>query len=269
MVVSQNWSDAMSLATFAPISTEQSALRPWRSRSEMSTTPLSSKSMPLIADSTFAPGATDSLMVGMSGLRNWCGRQKQTIVAPLTASARSGTAFTFGVNLAPLRYLTFSLVSLIISVSGLPSIISSYTYSLTSLSKMSWRSAFWPRMRTSAEPKLPLPTIASFSLPAAPLNRREPGRARPLETRESIVQAVEVTGCGEEGAPQGGRGRGLGGGGALLEVEGRQAGQTFPFAGVCVVNGTERCAARVRERVLCSSRRGQRQRDYALARYIK
>jgi len=28
-------------------------------------------------------------------IRTWCGRQKQTMVAPLTASARSGTARTW------------------------------------------------------------------------------------------------------------------------------------------------------------------------------
>ena len=122
-------------------------------------------------------GARRALIVGMSGLRNWWGRQKQTIVAPSTAFSSDGSATTFGVNLAPLRYLTFSFVSLMICVRGLPSIISSCTYILTSLSKTSWRAALRPRMRTSAEPKLPDPTMAIFSDPAAAYPRAPNGRA--------------------------------------------------------------------------------------------
>lgn len=78
------------------------------------------------------------------------------MVAPATALSMLGSATTLGVNLAPLRYLTFSFVSLMICVSGLPSIISSCTYILTSLSKTSCLRALRPRMRMSAEPKLPL-----------------------------------------------------------------------------------------------------------------
>ena len=123
--------------------------------------------MPLIADRHFTPGAAAALIFGTIGLRNWWGRQKQTIVAPSTAFSSDGSATTLGVNLAPLRYLTFSLVSLMIWVSGLPSIISSCTYIDTLGSKVSGlSSAFLPRMRTSAEPKLPEPIMAIFSLPA-------------------------------------------------------------------------------------------------------
>ena len=127
---------------------------------------LSSKSMPLMADRHLTPGAAAATIAGTIGLRNWWGRQKQTMVAPETAEAMSGSATTFGVNFAPFRYLTFSFVSLMIDVSGLPSIISSCTYIFTSLSKTSCLSALRPRMRTSAEPKLPEPTIAIFSEPA-------------------------------------------------------------------------------------------------------
>mmetsp|Transcript_5874 Transcript_5874/g.13671 ORF Transcript_5874/g.13671 Transcript_5874/m.13671 type:complete len:205 (-) Transcript_5874:126-740(-) len=148
------------------MSTEQSAESSWRMMSEMSTMPLSSKSMPLMAESALAPGATEALIAGISGLRNWWGRQKQTIVAPSTAFSSDGSATTLGVNLAPLRYLTFSLVSLMIWVSGLPSIISSCTYMVTVGSNSGFSSAFLPRMRTSAEPKLPEPIMAIFSLPA-------------------------------------------------------------------------------------------------------
>ena len=127
----------MSLATFAPMSTEQSAFSSLRRMSEMSTMPFSSKSMPLMAESTLTPGAAAALILGIMGLRNWWGRQKQIMVAPLVALSRLGSAITFFVNLAPLRYLTFSFVSLMILVSGLPSIISSCTYMRTSLSNTS------------------------------------------------------------------------------------------------------------------------------------
>ena len=55
----------------APISTEQSPPSSLRMMSEMSTMPLSSKSMPLIAERYLAPGATDALIFGTIGLRNW------------------------------------------------------------------------------------------------------------------------------------------------------------------------------------------------------
>ena len=70
MVVSQKASEAMSLATFAPISTEQSACSCSRMMSEMSTMPLSSKSMPLMAERHLTPGAAAALMAGTMGLRN-------------------------------------------------------------------------------------------------------------------------------------------------------------------------------------------------------
>ena len=57
IVVSQKASEAMSFATLAPISTEQSALSCSRMMSEISTMPLSSKSMPLIAERHLTPGA--------------------------------------------------------------------------------------------------------------------------------------------------------------------------------------------------------------------
>jgi hypothetical protein len=160
----------------------------------MRTTPLSSKSIPLIAESSLAPGATDAAILGMRGLRNWWGRQKHTIVAPLTASVMSGTATTFSVNLAPFRYLTFSCSLLMICVSGTPSIISSCTYMRTSLSKTGWRSAFWPRMRTSAEPKLPDPTIAIFSAPAA--------AAKPRRETVSAERNMEVSSAGQGAGQQ-------------------------------------------------------------------
>merc|ERR1719409_543783 len=131
----------MSLATLAPISTEQSAWSWSRMMSEISTIPLSSKSMPLMAERHLTPGAAAALIAGTIGFRNWCGKQKQIIVAPSTASSIFGLATTLVVNLAPFRYLTFSLVSLMISVSGLPSIISSCTYILTSESNVSCFSA--------------------------------------------------------------------------------------------------------------------------------
>ena len=57
--------------------------------------------MPLIADRHFTPGAAAALIFGTIGLRNWCGKQKHTIVAPETAEEMSGSATTLGVNLAP------------------------------------------------------------------------------------------------------------------------------------------------------------------------
>merc|ERR1719454_2044469 len=141
-----------------------------------------------MAERHLTPGAAAATIFGTIGLRNWCGKQKQTIAAPATADEMSGSATTFLVNLAPLRYFTFSFVSLMIPVSGLPSIISSCTYILTSSSKMSCRVAFLPRMRTRALPKLPDPTIAIFSLGAVlklrarcPLTR---GRERALNMAE-------------------------------------------------------------------------------------
>merc|ERR1719238_1861784 len=66
-------------------------------------------------------------------------------------------------RLLPFRYFTFSCVVLMISVSFLPSTISSKTHMLTSLTNLSGnRSALKPTSLAMAEPQLPLPTIQTF-----------------------------------------------------------------------------------------------------------
>lgn len=59
---------------------------------------------------------------------------------------------TFAGSLCPGKYLTFSCVSLIISVSFLPSIISSYTHMVTVSSKFGNRAALRPTIFAIAEP---------------------------------------------------------------------------------------------------------------------
>lgn len=59
---------------------------------------------------------------------------------------------TFSGNLCPGRYLTFSCVSLIISVNFLPFIISSNTYIVTRSSKFDKRFAFTPTILAIADP---------------------------------------------------------------------------------------------------------------------
>lgn len=59
---------------------------------------------------------------------------------------------TFAGNLCPGRYLTFSCVSLMISVSFLPSIISSNTYIVTRSSYCGKFLAFTPTILAMAEP---------------------------------------------------------------------------------------------------------------------
>lgn len=59
---------------------------------------------------------------------------------------------TFGGSLCPGKYFTFSWVSLMISVSFLPSIFSSYTYIVTRSLKLSKRCAFAPTIFAIAEP---------------------------------------------------------------------------------------------------------------------
>mmetsp|Transcript_1575 Transcript_1575/g.2304 ORF Transcript_1575/g.2304 Transcript_1575/m.2304 type:complete len:376 (-) Transcript_1575:224-1351(-) len=120
-VDSQNWSAATSLATLAPMSTEVS-IPPIESLMilEMSLGPPSSNSMPLMSEmalQSWPRRASRSL----SNFRNWWGVTKIRSVAPSTAVMISGSATTFSVNLWPLRYLTFSCFSLMISVRFLPS----------------------------------------------------------------------------------------------------------------------------------------------------
>mmetsp|Transcript_7475 Transcript_7475/g.19419 ORF Transcript_7475/g.19419 Transcript_7475/m.19419 type:complete len:234 (-) Transcript_7475:108-809(-) len=167
-VDSQNWSCATSLATLAPIRTEMS-MPPivFEISSEMSCGLPCSNSMPLISETPRALAAYIAFMLGTVLGRNWCGMTKTRSVAPVTALARSGSAITFSGSLTPLRYLTFSCVSLMISESFLPSIISSKTHMFTSVSMSSWRAALKPMMRAIAEPQLPDPMMAIFSLVAA------------------------------------------------------------------------------------------------------
>lgn len=63
-----------------------------------------------------------------------------------------GKLTTLGGSLWPGRYLTFSCVSLMISVNFLPSIISSYTHIVTLSSKFGSLAAFLPTIFAIAEP---------------------------------------------------------------------------------------------------------------------
>jgi hypothetical protein len=105
IVVSQNWSWPISLATLAPMRMLVSQPTVLRMDSEMSTMPLSSKSMPLMADRPITPFLAFLAMTGRILPRNWCGRQNASRSASFTTSTRSGTARTLGVNLAPGKYL--------------------------------------------------------------------------------------------------------------------------------------------------------------------
>ena len=80
--------------------------------------------------------------------------------APLAAWTMSGTATTFSGSFRPGRYLTFSWVVLMISVSFFLSTISSNTHMLTVGSNMlGLAAALAPTSRDMAEPQLPEPTM--------------------------------------------------------------------------------------------------------------
>mmetsp|Transcript_20685 Transcript_20685/g.53450 ORF Transcript_20685/g.53450 Transcript_20685/m.53450 type:complete len:217 (+) Transcript_20685:753-1403(+) len=163
-VDSQNWSWATSLATLAPISTEMSMpLISFLMRSEMSIGLLSTNSMPLMSEMPRAFGAYEPFMLGTVRGRNWWGSTKISSVASFTAFSRLGSATMLVGSLMPGRYLTFSCVSLIISVRFFPSICSSNTHMFTVVSKSAWRSQLLPTMRAMAEPQFPEPMMATFS----------------------------------------------------------------------------------------------------------
>ena len=120
---------------------------------------------PVVADSTVAAAAVGQPAAararareGSRGLRG----------AP---RGRAGDARTG-------RYLTFTCVSLMISVRFFPSTCSSYTHMLICVSNMSFDAAFRPMMRAMAEPQLPDPTRQTFSgMAACARGRRASGAA--------------------------------------------------------------------------------------------
>mmetsp|Transcript_103782 Transcript_103782/g.317820 ORF Transcript_103782/g.317820 Transcript_103782/m.317820 type:complete len:262 (+) Transcript_103782:316-1101(+) len=158
---------ATSLATLAPFRTAHSAMR---RRSAMTWVPVrsvlppSSTTMcPLTSDTAMVPGATCGAMVSNNRSRNWCGVTTTSTPAPFTASTGSGTATTLVGRSNPGRYLTFWCSVLMISVSFLPSTISSWTHMCTVFWKSGNRLTFWPTMRAIAVPQLPEPRTATFS----------------------------------------------------------------------------------------------------------
>ena len=152
----------------APISTDTS-IPPISSLIifEISSGPSSSNSIPLISETARQPGAIP-VIFGHVRARNWCGITKTSIVASFTALVTSGSAITFSVNLMPGRYLTFSWSPLITSVSlrvsPPTSTSSSKTHIRTSGSNPSFISRLRPMIFAIAEPQLPEPMIATFSL---------------------------------------------------------------------------------------------------------
>mmetsp|Transcript_8613 Transcript_8613/g.25309 ORF Transcript_8613/g.25309 Transcript_8613/m.25309 type:complete len:484 (-) Transcript_8613:110-1561(-) len=201
-VDSQNSSAATSLATLAPISTEVS-MPPIESlmMPEMRRGPPSSNSMPLISEMALQSGPS-SAVCSASNLRNWCGVTKMSSVAPLTALMMSGSATTLLVNVLPLRYLTFSCFSLMMSVRFLPSTCSWYTHIRTSSSKSPSSSRFRPTTLAIAEPQFPEPMMATFSFLAPPRSeRRLVAPAVPSSEARSSAPACIVSKL-DEGAKQ-------------------------------------------------------------------
>ncbi len=109
MVASAGSPSAIWDATFAPHSTEQSMLREVLMMLDRSTTPFSSKSMPLRSETAIAEDLTKGLIARRVPLRNWCGMTNTRMSASEMAFSASGCARTFEGSLYPGRYRTFSL----------------------------------------------------------------------------------------------------------------------------------------------------------------
>mmetsp|Transcript_11883 Transcript_11883/g.27840 ORF Transcript_11883/g.27840 Transcript_11883/m.27840 type:complete len:337 (-) Transcript_11883:36-1046(-) len=192
IVVSQKSPRATSFATLAPISTLTS-IPPSCSeilveRSEM---PVSVSSTPLISDTAMASLCICCLMIGVILSRNWCGMTTMRSVASRTASAMSATARTFEGSVIPGRYLTFSCLVLMMSVSFWPSTISSCTHIGISFSKRlarSGRATFSPHTRAIVEPQLPDPIRHTFSRRPAP--RRPPPPRNPVSSSRSALLSL-------------------------------------------------------------------------------
>lgn len=123
--------------------------------------PVSSKWTPLIKDTAMQPGAVFPRIFAQRLPRNWCGRTKMRMWAPLAAETTSGSAMTFLGSLMPGMYLVFSWSSLMMSVSLRPCTNSSNTHIRTSSSRWFTRAQFWPTILAMAQPQLPLPMMAT------------------------------------------------------------------------------------------------------------
>mmetsp|Transcript_1949 Transcript_1949/g.4728 ORF Transcript_1949/g.4728 Transcript_1949/m.4728 type:complete len:242 (-) Transcript_1949:87-812(-) len=162
IVLSQKHPAATSLAMLAPISTEMSIPPSLAEiRSEMSTRPLASKSRPLMRETPMQSEATLPTIFSQRPPMNWWGMTKTSMLAPATAFSMQDSATRLVGSLYPGRYLTFSCVSFMTSVSFLPSsITSSYTHIMTRESRWPSLSAFLAMILAMAHPQLPLPMMA-------------------------------------------------------------------------------------------------------------
>mmetsp|Transcript_25852 Transcript_25852/g.74500 ORF Transcript_25852/g.74500 Transcript_25852/m.74500 type:complete len:511 (+) Transcript_25852:352-1884(+) len=165
-VASAKFPVATSFATFAPLSTAHSGIL---KRSAMTWLPVfkvfppSSTTMwPFTSDTAMVPGLTTGAILSSKLSKNWCGNTKTRMFAPLTASTGSGSATMLVGRSKPGRYLTFWCSVLMISVSFLPSTISSCTHMLTEFLKSGNLLTLTPTIRAMAVPQLPEPRTTTF-----------------------------------------------------------------------------------------------------------